>query len=280
MQIFFFVLAVAMTGIASMYNLCNGYIDEATWISLLLTILVIVMWLLWGFVAISRSSKVKTVTGGVALVFLIAAAGSLLYSFSTGLESSLIRGLGLACGTLFVLPLAGFSKIAGGISPYLAVVPYLLLIVLSGIIAAKVEKSGMAVAYLQKKEEKMQKKEEKKKEKKADNVKPQEESYDAPSEEGPEEKQEEKEQVEIEAADGTEKETEETEDEVLTIMHMNKKENAPADPGLFEEIIVEEAPEADEEAVRDEEDLSVKHFFRDKQNKDAVNPEDEIKIIR
>ena len=169
MQILFFIIAVGMTGIAGMYNLCNGYIDEATWLSFGLTLLFLLAWFLWIFVVIAKSSRIKAVLTGIDILFLGVACGVIYYGFSAGFSSALLKGLGLAFGTIFVLPLAGFSKIFGGaeLSPYLAVIPYVLLVVLSWIITRFVIKTGMARRHLQKENEKALKKMKKKEGKKA-----------------------------------------------------------------------------------------------------------------
>ena len=267
MQIFFFVIAVGVTGIASMYNLCNGFIDEATWMSLGLSLLVILAWLLWVFVVISRSARIKSVVAGADLLFIIASAGCVLYTVSGDMSSDIVQGTGLACGTFFVLPFAGFTKLTGtALNPLLAIIPYAGLILLSWVIAGVVKKSGMADRYLEKKEEKYQRKIQKKT--KARSIAADEETKDNEDsgipeeavsceevqipEEGPVTEPEE------EKAEDEPEEEESEEEEVLRTRETDKHRIPPVvradglngdEEGdfvkqkLFEEIIIDEEPE-------------------------------------
>lgn len=288
-----------------MYNLCNGFIDEATMLSLGLTLLVILGWILWSYVVISRSAKIKSVVAGIDLLFLVAALGSFLYSVSGEAGSDLIKGTGLACGTIFVLPLAGFGKLTGGaLSPSLAAIPYALLIVISWFLAGMVKKRGIADAYLEKVEMKYQKKLEKKNTGKKEAVvqeEEKEESEVAVSDENPEPAviEEEPEEEEVLRT----RESVQSREPVILAEEgdaMQEEEEILTTPSPFEEVIIEEEPEVlikEEPAAcedelhlitgereipekEEEEEAPMRTFFRRRPRSGKKNFDDEIKIIK
>ena len=138
MQILFFILAVGVTAVASFFNLGCGYIDSATWLSFGLSVLTIIAWALWTFFAVSKAGNKKISGILVSLIYLAAIAGVVLYGVF-GDSSSVAGGFGLAGGLFFVLPFAGFTKLIGGLSPFLAVIPYVLLMALCWILVWKLE---------------------------------------------------------------------------------------------------------------------------------------------
>lgn len=169
MQIIFFVMATVITGIASVYNLGSGFAGEATWISFALSCLVFAAWAVWTFIVISHSEKVRNVTIGVSLFFALCMIGICLYANWEALSKVVILGgVGFASGLFLGLPFIGFSKLLGNliVSRYLLLIPYMLLIVIAWIIYSYVNKSGIAVKYIEmqktKNEKKLSRKERKK----------------------------------------------------------------------------------------------------------------------
>lgn len=133
MQILFFILAVGVTGIASLFNLGNGYIDSSTWVSFALSIATVLVWALWTFFAVAKSKNRKVTGVLVTLIFIMATAGVIMYGVF-GKDSSVLGGIGLAGGLFFTLPLAGFTKLFGSVTPFLGVIPYAVLIALCWIL--------------------------------------------------------------------------------------------------------------------------------------------------
>ena len=130
MQTLFFILAVAATGAACLFNLGSGFIHSATWGSFAISLVALLVWGLWTFVALVKAKNKKKTGALITALYIVAIAGVLLYGIF-GKSSSVIGGIGLAGGLYFVLPFAGFSKIFGGaVTPFLAIIPYILLIVL------------------------------------------------------------------------------------------------------------------------------------------------------
>ncbi len=157
MQIIFFLIAAFITGGASAYNLGSGFVGEATWISFALSCLVLIAWIVWTYVVISHSEKVKAVTLGASAFFLLCMVGICLYANWEDLSRiAILGGTGFACGIFFGLPFAGFSKIFAVIAMnrYLLLIPYMILIIMTWIIYGYVNKSGVATQYIEKKNRK------------------------------------------------------------------------------------------------------------------------------
>lgn len=129
MQILFFILAVGVTGVASLFNLGNGYIDSATWGSFALSIVTVLAWALWTFFTVAKSKKKKVSGALVTLLFLVASLGVIMYGVF-GHNASVMGGIGLAGGLFFTLPFAGFTKLFGVVTPFLGVIPYAVMIAL------------------------------------------------------------------------------------------------------------------------------------------------------